>query len=498
MERAIFHGQAGSCVANQHACKVSTAPAPSVPGHRAERQAGVPAPAQAGTGTPAASAFDRLPSLGIFDLARELTGYEVHADTWLDSRNERAKLQVMTDQLVEKLREGGIEPLRKSQATISIVGVCTGKVEVVTQYRNINFLPVVAAANRSQVLRRMDFFAQSRPFLRYGVVTNGPRCPISELRTSLCALGRAVSNFGSRAELKSWGVELVFRGSEFTVRREADGLVTCHPHANVVFNFSRRLAPEQFREFLRFAHEQFPGHWRDCGRLREAAEAVKYITKPAELLGLSSGELCALQKAVHGLKLVQPMGEFAALGRRLKGEGVKLGKRLVQGVWRWCKVRKAGRDGGPTEARGESKDVVLSVLPPQPRFVPRLEPCLLVMNFSGDLVAAVEKANLGEMLCPALEAWMRPPLSFTPTRQLPTAETSGKAAVSPVPPGESTPSRAGSHNPGVCRVGGALGGKVGVSGEAAAATARPASRLSGGKIEAAGNGCCGAVELLNP
>jgi hypothetical protein len=59
--------------------------------------------------------------------------------------------------------------------------------------------------------------------------------------------------FRTRAELKAWGIELVFRGSEFTVRREADGSVTCHPHANVVFNFSRKLAPEQFREFLRFA-----------------------------------------------------------------------------------------------------------------------------------------------------------------------------------------------------------------------------------------------------
>jgi hypothetical protein len=105
------------------------------------------------------------------------------------------------------------------------------------------------------------------------------------------------------------------------------------------------------------------------------------------------------------------MGEFAALGRRLKGEGVKLGKRLVQGDWRWCKVRKAGREVTASKASGESKDAVLCVLPPQPRFVPRLEPCLLVMNYSGDLVAAVEKAHLGELLCPALEAWMRPPLS---------------------------------------------------------------------------------------
>lgn len=194
---------------------------------------------------------------------------------------------------------------------------------------------------------------------------------------------------------------------------------------------------------------------------------------------------------------MQPMGEFAALGRRLKGEGVKLGKRLVQGDWRWCKVRKAGRDGTPSKARGESKDVVLCVLAPQPRFVPCLEPCLLVMNSSGNLVAAVEKANLGELLCPALEAWMQPSrLSFTPTRQLPKAETSGKAAVSPVPLGEATPSRAGSHNPGVCRVGGALGGKAG--GERRSGDGSGSARIETQrrKSEAAVNGRCGAVDLL--
>ena len=141
--------------------------------------------------------------------------------------------------------------------------------------------------------------------------------------------------------------------------------------------------------------------------------------------------------------------------------------------------------------------MVLCVLAPQPRFVPCLEPCLLMMNYSGNLVAAAEKANLGVLLCPALEAWMQPSrLSFTPTRQLPKAETSGKAAVSPVPLGEATPSRAGSHNPGVCRVGGALGGKAGASGEAATVAARPVSRLRGGKSEAAVNGRCGAVDLL--
>ena len=45
------------------------------------------------------------------------------------------------------------------------------------------------------------------------------------------------------------------------------------------------------------------------------------------------------------------MGEFAALGRRLKGEGVKLGKRLVQGDWRWCKEEGRTRRNAEQGAR---------------------------------------------------------------------------------------------------------------------------------------------------
>ena len=516
MERATRHGPSGNFGAKLHAVKASPSSA-QVPGHRVERQAGVPGPAQAGTGTPAAGAFDRLPVLGVADLAVELTGHEVHADTWLDSRNERTKLQRMTETLAARLREGGVEPLRKSPSRMCIVGVCTGKVEEVTQYRNINFLPSVASANRSQVLKRMNYFAESHRYLRYAVVTNGARCPVGELRPRLCSLARSISNFAALPALRALGISVQFRGSEFTARRDVEtGEISYHPHANLVFDCSRRLSPDLWRTFLKLAHDHFPGHWRDCGRLGEAAEAVKYCTKPAELLELDPDELCALALAVQGLHLVQSMGAFAALGRQLDEGGVKLGKRLVREDWQWCLVRKAGRVvdaekaakaaasrvevaswlGEATAASCDRDDLVLAVMPPQPRFVPRLEPCLLIMNYSGNFARAVEGADLGDLVALASAAWAAA-LTSTPARQLPAVATSGEAAVSPVPPGEATPSRAGSHNSGVCRVGGALGGKVGVSGEVAAETARPASRPSGGKIEAAGNGRCGAVELLN-
>jgi len=360
----------------------------------------------------------------LFTVLEKNTGLPVRGEV---KRAERQTLADQTQSIADALEREGFSPYRKPSAdTWTMIGICSGRTETVVPFRNINILPSVASANRSQLLRQMDFWAETQDqHLRYSVVTGGARCPLDELRVRMCKLAREVSDFAADPVLKRLGIEIVFRGSELTLRREADGEVSCHPHANVVTQFSRRLATEEFREYLALGHAHFSGHWQECGRLVKTNEVIKYPTKPCEVSMLTGKELVRLAVALHGLHLMQSMGGFRDLRHDLDESREKISKVCTdeeQGTFAWCRVPRASRPESAPAENPDRENVILAILPPQPRFVDALEPVILVQNFNGDITQAVEKAGLGDALARALEVWIERSelraLAFTPSRQL--------------------------------------------------------------------------------
>ena len=340
-----------------------------------------------------------------------------------------------TSTMAEKLAAHGYDPFRKSTGdTWTMVGLCSGKTETVVPYRNINILPVVASANRSQLLKQMDFWSESiEQHLRYSVVTGGARCSLRDLRDRMSLLSRSVSNFAADPWLKEHGVSVVFRGSEVTVKREDDGVISCHPHANIVTSFSRRLTTEEFRAYLALGHASFRSgdgtraHWQECGRLVKTSEVIKYPTKPCEVSCLTGPETVQLAVAMQGLHIAQAMGGFRDFRHQLDEDGEKIARICTdekQGTFAWCTVPRATRPERDPDrvVTSDRRDMLLAILPPQPRFVDALEPILLVQNYTGDLDAVVERAGLGEPMCAALAAWMGRgelrALASTPSRQL--------------------------------------------------------------------------------
>jgi hypothetical protein len=381
-----------------------------------------------------------METLGFFEHATRLSGVEMHPDTWLDGRNKRSVLEAQTITMASKLKLGGFDPLRKEAGRMTLVGLCTGQTEQVTQWRHVNILPSVANLNRRSLVKHLGCFVESRPFTRYAVITNGVRCGVTELRERLVELGRAVSNWASRSK-REFAVKVYLRASEVTVSQDsvrcADGHWvtewTYHPHANVLFEPASMMQADKWSEFLRWSHDVLPGHWKECGRLADPKEAVKYPFKPSELECLPPEELAVLAEALHGLKLAQPMGEFLLFQRDLETRGVKLSKvPCRQQGWRWCEVKRL-RSGERREDEGRKKAVVdqlVAVLSPRPHFLPRMEPCALVMNFSGDLDAVM--CDIKDAIEPALARWKA--LTSTPARQLHAERaTTGGVAARPPP-----------------------------------------------------------------
>lgn len=380
----------------------------------------------------------------LVEMLENLTGVGMHEDTWLKTKVRRAELERQTDALCWKLEQSGVEVYRADPNRVVVMGLCSGGVEDVAQRRNINFLPAVAAANRSGMLKDLTYFADSHPNLRYWVVTNGPRCTLENVRERICDLSRCVSKFAAQSWMKDNDIEVVFRGVECTFRREPGGKITVHPHANLLLWPKRHLGGEKWSEVLAKAHAYFGWHFADNGRLVSPDEAVKYPFKPAEMEGLTGEELAELREQLHGLKLIQPMASFARMRRDLEAARLRVGKaRDRSGVWRWVLVRRPSlrpRDT-PVEApdvqsgqmeselkelgsANPPKDLVLGLSSPQPRFAARMEPVLRVVNPTCGVAELCDRNGLGDLLAAARRLWAEreggreAALESTHTRQL--------------------------------------------------------------------------------
>ncbi len=121
---------------------------------------------------------------------------------------------------------------------------------------------------------------------------------------------------------------MIIRSTEFTRdSAEARGMIgqepTYHFHANVIY-IPKAYDTENFSAFLAWTWEFFGSHWRDCGRVKDVREIVKYMVKPGDLDDACGQELVWLYLETQKLKIVQALGEFANYRRCLKTAGLKI------------------------------------------------------------------------------------------------------------------------------------------------------------------------------
>lgn len=350
------------------------------------------------------------------------TGRAMSPDAWQERRSKDQVLKDQTEALADALERTGI-PARGDNNVVA-VGLVTGAVESLNTYRSICFLPSVAQRDRRPMLNELRLFRhkhKAHQYMRFAVVTNGQTVPIGgmppmdigtlpktdayfELRHRIQDLNRMCSRFADWAR-NEWDIDVLFRGTEFTIKkRDADGMMSAHPHANLLYTPRRRLKKREWDTFLAQAAEQFEGYWwKDCGVLEDPNEAIKYAFKPAELTRLDDAGVRWLYEQTFRLKMTQPMGEFQQWRNNTLWEHTE----LEDGSTRSRKGRKVitleYADGSrqldivtvrkrPSHGSGKRDDeprdgpppenVLMSITTPQRRFSPYAEPCALVMNYT--------------------------------------------------------------------------------------------------------------------
>lgn len=332
------------------------------------------------TPLPSPAALKRPVRLGVvshLDAIRANSGITWGLESWEISRKRQNALEGQTSRLADILERNGIRVRLPSEVTT--LGEVTGGTSRTEAYRPIRFLPSVAQRDRRPVLNGLKLWLRSpaNRWCRYAVVTSGTRVPLmGDLKARQKKHTRDITRWAHEAQ-KDFGVEVIFRGTEYTV--EAEGI---HLHSNIVYKPIKKMSKDDWTHFLEWSHQRLKCHWKDCGILEDASEVVKYALKPAELNGLSDEVICWLHGEMFRAKLCQPMRSFAdwldgLQQERLKVAMVRCGeKSTLKLVQKMEKPEPSGQKEGPGE------NVILGRILPVAKFCQWAEPLTLVANFT--------------------------------------------------------------------------------------------------------------------
>lgn len=330
------------------------------------------------------------------------TGLEQDHDKWRETANNRARVKNQTDIISARLAREGIDTWNAPHDPVTIIGELSGRIEQECQKRrHIMILPEVAQVERSGLIRDLTYFIENHPkgrFVRYGVITGGPRLPLGgDLRKLRKKIHKNMTRWVSEAR-QNYDIEVIFRGDEYTFQlNELLKSGSVHFHVNVAYIPHRKLPRDEWAQFLSWTKRRIGGfHWKDCGKLNDVRELVKYICKlgtgtndktgSVGIDQLSSPDLSWFHRQIFNAQNVGCMGSFAAFRAGLERDGQKIA--FIRGALRRVQKCKAKHHRNRREEqvargeRGKVENLVLSRQLPNRRFGPVAEPCLLVMGYN--------------------------------------------------------------------------------------------------------------------
>lgn len=347
--------------------------------------------------------------LTLQELVDAETGRKMDTKSWFITKERRQKLTQQTNAMADALESEGIAA-RLDRGNLCFVGLVSGVVHEIEQFRNINFLPDVAQKNRSIYQKELEFFLSDKPYTRYGVVTNGKRIEAKHLRKSMKSFSRKISKWVHECR-EDWDMEVFCRVLEFP--RGEDG--TYHLHANLLYQPVRKLAKGEFSAWLLWTSHYFKTRWKDCGRIENLQEIVKYPFKPESLVGAAPAELSELHHQLYKMRVFSAFGSFAEFRKGYKAAGLKPVK--VRGEVEMMRKEtfvsrrddpNPGEDLRPASDPKDSENLVYAVTVPCFMSGPLKEPYALVKSFREFPSGEASQSRFADIMfwrMKALDAW---------------------------------------------------------------------------------------------
>ena len=352
------------------------------------------------------------------NLTRAASGDVVEPEDWQRIRGRRNQLRKDSYEIADLLEEAGVS-MYDEKKDLWKVGIFSGTVERLPNFRANKFIPEVAGMKRAKMLSALEYYLERNPHSRMWVFTNGERCKVENLRTRFEQMHRDLSKLNAEKFMKNAGVRIVFRASEVGSVKVSDSSGPLyHPHAHCIVTMSRKLSRAKWSALLARVRSFWSWHFADARAIGNVREVVKYCAKPADLKLLVPGELKDVFYALAGLHLVQPMGEFRKFLSTLK-EGKKriVRKRTEHGLqlrivnaWdaqprKKNDVEKLQDELAKLEKDREKVPTIMARLLPGPHFGPVSEPAFIVRNYTGNLQSILKQSHAKRLIKHGSDNW---------------------------------------------------------------------------------------------
>lgn len=362
------------------------------------------------------------------EICVERTGEELPADLHAQRLRYRELLFQQSHRIAETLEAQGIRAHGKAKLTL--VGICSGEMKEIPDFRNVVFIPAVAQRKRNAILKHLELFLQHHSASRMWVFTSGERVRLSNVRERMQDLHRRLSKLNAEPFMKAAGVSLVFRSTELgEVERPDQGEPTFHVHAHTIVQLARKLPKDEWSGLLAQVRAFWVHHFSDSKRIHQARETCKYVVKPADLEKLTGPELAALYHQTFRLHLVQSLGLLREQQNQIKDGRKRIVRRGKGPASRWevvdawdpLRSRKKvdeSTSGDETEENGETEeeeddeendlelmnfgpleDWILCTLPPSFALSAKAEPVAVVLNMTGERLGRNRKLNAIREFC---------------------------------------------------------------------------------------------------
>lgn len=325
-------------------------------------------------------------------VASSLAGTRCDNPSELNDKRERLSRE--TRILSSRLESQGINTFDKT-APVFAIGEVTGEIERTDgRNRHIQILPEVAVRDRSRTIKELSYFIENHSrqrFFRYAVITSGNRVEYGgNLRERRQRFHADMTRWSSEAA-RDFGVKLLYRGSEYTFNSSG-----VHFHTNVIYWPTRRLSDADWSRFLSWSKGRLGGVvWKDCGRLKDVREVVKYICKLSSdgsqsgsygVDELSSENLAWFHNQTYRTKASQPLGDFAEFCASLKEKRQKIASFRTWDGHRKLVVMDMEphrpRSKNKTPGRSDAENVVLCRTLPRPGRSGVIQPWTVVSGYT--------------------------------------------------------------------------------------------------------------------
>jgi hypothetical protein len=364
------------------------------------------------------------PEISDKEIWNTLVGRGVSRDTFIDGQIRERELRNQSDAIVERMERCGLQG-RSARGGVSIIGLVSGQVEKATDYRNCNLIPAQQSRNVHDMLKHVRYLVDTSPRKSQFrmLVVSGGWCRFDKYRKHHKLHTRRMSKFAAHRLLKEFGIEVLFYNVENTIHRsENTAMLNMHSHA--LFRSRRFLGKKKWIKFIQFARDFFPKGFVHDSKIENPKEVVKYVFKPSEFDLLTDDEFKEFAQQVIGgrcqvdpetgeiltregpggelievlegpLKFFHPLGSMRAFRAELRKDRQKLIMvPTADDQWVWRKTEKKKPRQIPEAQDCPRDNILLAITRPMPKFTPRMEPCLIVQDYTGDFDKLVRANGL--------------------------------------------------------------------------------------------------------